>query len=416
LTHKLSRRRFLATAASGLAAPYILTSQALGAGIGPAASDRLRIGHIGTQWMGGIHLGAYIKPRTYPDAQTVALCDCDERHLGNWMDRFQGRCKGYHDFRHLLDAPDIDAVLIAVPDHWHAIISIHAAQAGKDIYCEKPMSLTIGEGRAMVTAVRRYGRVFQTGSQQRSSGNFRYACELVRSGRIGTIKTIHVGVGGPSGPCTLPAQPVPKGLDWDMWLGPAPWRPFHKNIHPVRWRSFRDYSGGSMTDWGAHHFDIAQWAMGMDNSGPVEIHPPDGDQYKQLTYKYASGITMFHGGADGVRFTGTQGTIEVNRGKLRSDPPDIIRQPIGPSDVHLTRSPAGSWRGHNMNWHQCIRSRQRPICDVEVGCRSVTVCHLGNIAFWLKRSLRWDPAREHFIGDAEANRWLDRPKRAPWHL
>ena len=412
----LTRRGFLATAAGSLAAPYILTSEALGAGTGLPASERIHVGHIGIQWMGGIHLGAYIHGRAYPAARSVALCDCDERHLGNWMDKFKGRCKGYHDFRRLLDDDGIDAVLIAVPDHWHAIMAIRAAEAGKDIYCEKPMSLTIREARAMVTAVRRYGRVFQTGSQQRSSGNFRYACELVRSGRIGKLQTVNVGVGGPSGPCYLPAQPVPKGLDWDMWIGPAPWRPFHENIHPVRWRAFRDYSGGSMTDWGAHHFDIAQWGMGMDNSGPVEVIPPDGKQHDQLTYKYASGVTMFRGGADGVLFTGSDGKIEVNRGKLRSDPPDIIREPIGPGDVHLHRSPAGSWGGHTHDWHQCIRTRQRPICDVEVGCRSITVCHLGNLAFWLKRPLRWDPVKEDLVGDPEASRWLDRPKRAPWHL
>jgi len=412
----MTRRGFLAAAGSALAAPYILTSDALGAGTKLPASEQLQIGHVGVNWMGGIHLTSYRDGKPYPGARTVALCDCDQRHLDHWMKVFGGKPKRYTDFRRFLDDPDIDAVLSAVPDHWHAIVAIHAAQAGKDIYSEKPLSLTIGQGRAMADAVRRYGRVFQTGSQQRSSGNFRLACELVRSGRIGKVQTVHVGVGGPSGPCYLPAQPVPAGLDWDMWLGPAPWRPYHASIHPVKWRAFRDYSGGSMTDWGAHHFDIAQWGLGMDGSGPVEIHPPDGKDHDTLTYKYANGVAMFRGGANGVLFTGTDGKIEVNRGRLSSDPPEIIKEPIGPSDVHLARSPAGSWRGHNLDWHHCIRTRQRPICDVEIGHRSITVCHLGNIAVWLKRSLKWDPATERCIGDDEANRWLDRPQRAPWHL
>ena len=411
---RASRRDFLAAAlAGGAAAPYFLTSNALGAEGGPPASERVGIGHIGINWMGGGHLGAYAQNKEYP---SVAVCDCDEHHLTKAKNRVGDHCKAYADFRDLLADRDVDAVVIAVPDHWHAIISIRAAEAGKDIYCEKPMSLGIRDARAMVNAVRRYERVFQTGSQQRSSANFRYACELVRSGYIGKVLTIHVGVGGPSGPCYLPAEPTPDHIDWDMWLGPAPWRPFHRNIHPVRWRAFRDYSGGGMTDWGAHHFDIAQWGLGMDESGPVEVHPPDGKEYKQLTYKYANGVPMFHGGANGVLFTGTDGRIEVNRGHLRSWPAEIIKTPIGPSDVHLYKSPSNSWTGQNLNWQQCIKTRQRPICDVEIGCRSVTVCHLGNLAYWLKRPLRWDPAKEEILGDEEASRWLERPNRASWHL
>jgi predicted dehydrogenase len=312
---------------------------------------------------------------------------------------------------------DIDAVMIGTPDHWHAIIAIEAAKAGKDIYCEKPMSLTIREARAMVNAVRRYGRVFQTGSQQRSSWQFRFACELVQSKRIGELKSIEVYVGGPSQDCYLPEEPVPKQIDWSMWLGPAPWRPYNSNIcslnDPASWRSYRDYSGGSMTDWGAHHFDIAQWGMGMDHSGPIEIIPPDGKQVKWLTYRYASGVMVTHGGPGGygVIFNGTEGKIEVNRVYIRTWPDSIAQKPTGPNEVHLYRSP-----GHHNDWLRSIRTRQRPICDVEIGCRSVTVCHLGNLAYWLKRPLRWDPLKEEFVGDAEANRWLDRPKREPWTL
>jgi predicted dehydrogenase len=419
---RLTRRRFLRGAGATLAvAPWLTPTTAVGQGAVAAASARVTLGFIGVGGMGRGNLGAFLG---FGDVQVVAVCDVDEsscaaacadvekhyaaqKESGAW----QG-CTPYRDFRELLARPDLDAVCIATPDHWHAIIAIEAAKNGKDIYCEKPLSLTIGEARAMVTAVRRYGRVLQTGSQQRSSPEFRFACEMVRSGRIGKLVTINVNVGGPSGDCYLPAEPVPLGLDWDMWLGPAPWRPFHSRLHPFNWRSFRDYSGGGMTDWGAHHFDIAQWAMDMDHSGPLEILPPAGKERSKLTYVYANGVTVTHGdGSDGVLFTGTDGKIEVNRGHLRTWPDELQRTPTQPGEVHLYNS-----RDHRADFLDCVRSRQRPVCDVEIGCRSVTVCHLGNLAYWLKRPLRWDPAREELVGDAEASRWLDRPRRAPWRL
>jgi predicted dehydrogenase len=233
----------------------------------------------------------------------------------------------------------------------------------------------------------------------------------VRSGRIGKVHTVNVGVGGASGPCYLPAEPVPEGLDWDMWLGPAPVRPFHKQLHPFRWRAYFDYSGGGFTDIGAHHFDIAQWGLGTQYTGPVEVHPPDGKRYRSITFKYASGVTLYHGGANGIKFTGTDGIIEVNRGLFRSEPPYLIKEPLGPGDVQLYRSP-----NHHADWEDCIRTRRRPVADVEIGCRTITICHLGNIAHWLRRSLKWDPNREEILGDEEASRWLDRPRRAPWHI
>ena len=413
-----TRRSFLkATAASALAAPHVLTSQALGQGARPPASDLIHIGHIGVEWMGGIHLSYY--PRIQ-GSRSVAACDVDRRHLDAAAAKIEswgrGKCKRYKDFRRLLDDPDVDAVLIAVPDHWHAVLSIMAAQAGKDIYCEKPMSLTIREARAMVDAVRRYGRVFQTGSQQRASSNFRHACELVRSGYLGTVRHVTVSVGGPSSPCYLPGQPTPGYIDWDMWLGPAPWRPYSDRIHSRNWRPYREFAGGGMTDWGAHHFDIAQWALGMDRSGPVHVIPPDGKHYQHLTYRYANGVTMVRASCNGVLIEGTRARLEVNRGYLRTWPPELRNQPIGPADVHLHRAPAGSWMGNTLDWHDAIRTRRRTLCDVEIGCRSVTVCHLGNIAQWLNRPIRWDPDKEQILGDPDAARWLDRPKRAPWHL
>ena len=420
----LTRRGFLKNAAaSALCGPYLLGSSARAAA---PASDRITIGCIGIGSNGVGHLGRYLSSS---QTQVLAVCDVDGEQrtaaLAKANKRYaaqvkSGQFKGvaaYSDFREVLARDDIDAVAISTPDHWHAIVSIEAAKAGKDVYCEKPLSLTIGEARAMANAVRRYGCVFQTGSQQRSGygGRFRLACELVRNGRIGKLLTAHVTVGGPSGDCFLPGEAVPAGLDWDMWLGPAPWRPYHHRIHPRSWRSFRDYSGGGMTDWGAHHFDIVQWALDMDRSGPVQIHPPDGKDHNRLTYTYANGVQVYHGGftgkGSGITFTGTQGRIEVSRESLRTEPEHLAKEPIGPGEIHLYDS-----ANHSGNWLECIRTRRRPICDVEIGCRSATVCHLGNIAYWLKRPLKWDPAAEQFVGDAEANRWVDRPKRAPWRL
>jgi len=345
---QVTRRGFLRGAAAGaIACPWFVRASAFG------ANDRITTGIIG---LGGPAGGGA------RGTKLLAVCDVRDDKLARHA--LHLGVKKYRDYRELLARDDIDAVLIGTPDHWHAIPAIAAAKAGKDIYCEKPMSLTIREGRAMVNAVRRYGVVFQTGSQQRSEygGKFRFACEMVRSGRIGDLKCIHVNVWGPSGPCYLPGEPVPKGLDWDRWLGPAPWRPYNSRIvMGGRWRAWRDYSGGGMTDWGAHHFDICQWALDADNSGPVEIIPPNGKDVKLLTFIYKNGVEVYHGGAQGaqIEFKGTKGRIMVDRGTLKTDPPHIMRQPLGPDEVHLPRSP-----GHKRNWVECIRSRQRPICDV----------------------------------------------------
>jgi predicted dehydrogenase len=423
---RTTRRQFLQRAAA-MAGTALLPGSALSAAARTAASDRITLGFIGVGNMGAGHLRGLLHDR---NVQVLAVCDVDagkrrnakarvEGHYG--QQRTSGRYKGcaaYNEFERLLAREDIDAVVISTPDHWHAIIAVAAANAGKDVFCEKPLSLTIREARAMVTAARRYGCVFQTGSQQRSSGNFRRACELVRNGRIGRIREVYVNVGGPSRDLYLPAQPMPEGLDWDRWLGPAPWQPYNRErcsgTYGGGWRRIRDYSGGMMTDWGAHHFDIAQWALGMDGSGPVEITPPDGRAVRRLTFRYANGVRMYRGGGPkrgSVQFVGTDGVVGVGRGFLASWPARIIAEPIGPTDVHLYRS-----RGHRADWLECIRTRRRPICDVEVGCRSVTVCHLGNIAWWLGRPIRWDPAAERIPGDAQAARWLDRPMRAPWRL
>jgi predicted dehydrogenase len=421
---RVSRRAFLrnaAAAAAGAAAvPLFIPRHVLGASAsGPAPSDKLRAGFIGIGGMGGGHLGNWLGRS---DVEIVAVCDVNSQHRDKAKERVEAKRKGcdaYTDFRELLARSDVDVVCIAAPDHWHAFIAIAAAKAGKDMYCEKPMSLTIGQARAMVQTVRRYERVFQTGSQQRSDARFRRACELVRNGRIGKVKEVWVDVGGPSRECNLPEQPVPDYMNWDMWLGPAPWAPYNAMRcamdYGKGWRQWRDYSGGMMTDWGAHHFDIVQWALGMDESGPVEIAPPDGKNVKHLTYRYADGTVVYHGRGPGARrqilFIGEQGKVHVDRGGMECEPDGLDKQPAGPRDAQLYRSP-----GHAEDFFRCVRSRKRPICDVEIGCRSVTVCHLGNIAYWLGRPLKWDPEKEDFIGDAEASRWRYRPARAPWHL
>ncbi len=421
----ISRRQLLKSAAALAAAPCFVPASALGRAGRPAASERIALGFIGVGNMGGGHLGNFLG---IGEVQIVAICDVDkakreaareqvERHYADQREAgtYTG-CETFNEFESLLARPDIDAVLIAVPDHWHAIISIAACRAGKDVYCEKPLSLTVREARAMADAVRRYGRVFQTGSQQRSSENFRRACELVRSGRIGKVHEVEVNIGVPSTDKQFAPEPVREGLDWDRWLGPAPWAPYNaercSGSYSGGWRLVRDYSGGMTTDWGAHHFDIGQWGLGMDESGPVEIIPPDEPGGWGLTFVYENGVRMFRGPkANGIQFRGSDGMIEVNRGHFRAEPAALADEPLAPGDVHLYESP-----GHQVDWLRCIRTRQRPICDVEIGCRTITACHLGNIACWLGRKIRWDPRKEEIIGDGEAARWLDRPKRAPWRI
>jgi predicted dehydrogenase len=438
---QLSRRGFLkATAAvsAAIAAPTIIPSSALGADGAVAPSNRITLSFIGIGNQGGGHLGNMINTR---DVQILAVCDARETVRQKSRERvekgYAGQndragykgCGMYTDFREMLARKDIDAVLIATPEHWHALCVIEAAKAGKDIYCEKPLSHTIHEARTMVNAVRRYGRVFQTGSQQRSSPEFRQACEYVQSGRIGKLQSVHVSVGGTSHEVYLPEEPVEPGLDWDLWQGPALWAPYNKErasgSYSGGWRLIRDYSGGMMCDWGAHHFDIAQWGLGMDHSGPVEIYPP-GKEYPVLTYKYANGVPVHHMFGDGagkikvptpnnrvngVLFVGDKGWVEVNRGYLKTFPDDIMRTPLAAGEVHLYRS-----KDHHTDWLDAIRNRTRPICDIEIGARTITVCHLGNIAYWTGRPLKWDPVKEQITNDPEANRMLSMPMRAPWVL
>jgi predicted dehydrogenase len=427
--NSLCRRQFLrraaGAAAGAVALPYFVPASVL-AGAGNAPSERITLGFIGAGKQSKHLMRSFLNS---PGTHVVAACDVDKLKLARGKkiveDYYAGKnggsykgCDTYGDFRDVIARDDVDAVVISTPDHWHAITVIRSAQAGKDIYCEKPLSQTIEEARAMVTAVRRYGRVFQTGSMQRSDWHFRLGCELVQNGYIGELKHVTVGVGGPAQNPALPAQRVPDYLDWGMWLGPAQGRPYHEELSPhlskdvfPHWRNNSRFGGGGMTDWGAHHFDIAQWGMGMDESGPVEIIPPDGKDYKVLTYKYASGVTMTRDKADGVLFTGTDGTVQTNRGRLNTSPVSLKDRKIGPEEIHLYES-----RNHYVDWLDAIRKRSKPICDIETGCRSVSVCHLGNIAYKLGRPLKWDPEHEVFVGDSDANRLISRPMRGAWHI
>ncbi len=440
MKNKLTRRQFLkrstATAAAGLGFPYFVSSSALGKAGSVAPSNRIVIGVIGA--------GRIASKRLIPGflnesgTQVVAVCDVEKLKTKSEQEAINSYyaeknpsgsykgCAGYTNFHQVLARDDIDAVVIATPDHWHAVMVDRAAKAGKDIYCEKPLSLTITEGRAMVNAVRRYGRIFQTGSMQRSDSRFHHACELVRNGYIGEIKKVEVSIGGLGAgfhfaaiDCDLPAEPVPDHLDWDMWLGPAPYRPYNHILAHVtgtpgwaNWRSYYDYSGGQITDWGAHHLDIAQWGLGTDHTGPVEIIPSNGKNPNHVTYLYENGIPVtFDDGDRQVLFTGTEGTVSVSRRHIRTTPESLVKQSIGPNEIRLYKS-----NHHYRDWLDAIRTRTKPVCDVEVGARSVAMCHLGNIAARLGRPLKWNPQKEQFVNDPQADRFLDRAKRSPWRL
>ena len=419
---KQSRRDFLRKAATGAATivmPHVVAGRALGAEDKVGANDRLSIGVIGC---GGISRGHRGWAKNNSATELVAVCDVDTERRESAREQAGEDCTAYTDYREVLDRDDIDAVFVLTPDHWHTLISMDACQAGKDVYCEKPLTLTIDEGKRLVAAVRRYGRVFQTGSQQRSSWEFRLACELVRNGRIGKVHTVRVVIGGAPGGAWEPDEDPPPGLDWNMWLGPAPWSPYNKLRHPYNFRWFYDYSGGKMTDWGAHHNDIAQWGLGMDGSGPVSIEgtcvfPTEGlydvATSFEITYQYATGqrVICSSEGRFGVTFEGSDGWVWVTRGDIETSPADLRHETFGPGDERLYHS-----GNHHQNWLDCMRTRERPVCDVEIGHRSVTVCHLGNIALRTGRKLQWDPGREEFVDDPAANRWLSRPYRTPWHL
>lgn len=415
-----NRRQFLTAAAATLAIPTILPRSVFG------ANERIVTGHIGVRNQGTANLKAFLK-LTSP----AAICDVDTRHLKTAIDTVQSaqgdkKCEGYEDYRKILDRKDIDAVVISTPDHWHALMEIHGCQAGKDVYCEKPLSLTISEGRKMVEAARANKRIVQTGSQQRSMPGFREVCELVRSGRIGKVQKVLVGIPKVNfDGKAVPNSPPPAYLNYDRWLGPALFRPHNsKHVHYL-FRFFWDYSGGQMTNFGAHNIDIAQWGLGTDDTGPVATEATAAYDPEQkfevpiscrVTHTYANGVTLTIGQdqkdiREGTTFIGTEGTIHVARGKKTSTPTSILETPLSDGDVHLYES-----KNHYQNFLDSVKSRKPPVCDVEIGHRSATICHLGNIAIRLGRKVQWDPAAERIIGDDEAAAMVARPHRAPYTI
>ncbi len=431
----MNRREFLKTLGCGAAAagttwgfPTIVNASALGKGGRTAPSNRIIMGVLGIGWMGGGNLSGFLEK---DDVQIVAACDVDQGHLDGAKNKIDEHykntdCAAYKDFYEMYARGDLDAVCISLPDHWHSIPSILAARAGMDIYGEKPFSYSLPEGRAMVDAVKRYGRVWQTGSWQRSRDDFYRACELVRNGRIGTVRRVEVVLGGghhdfdgTNGRFT--AEPVPPGLDWDRWLGPAPWAPYSAGRMHKNWRWNLDYASGMLLDWVGHHLDVAHWGLGLDETGPVEIEGtmdrPEGiwntPKTFDFTCRYANGVVMqiASHGKHGTKWIGDRGTVFVTRGALEAEPSALLDEPIGPGETRLVKSD-----DHYQNFIDCVRTRQTTITPAETAHRSASVGHLCLAAGKLERKLRWNPATEQFVNDPEADRILSRPMRSPWHL
>ena len=453
---KLNRREFFRKTAGGTAAtllgfPYIVSSSALGNGNRPAPSDRIVMGCIGLGGQGTYNLRAFMNQ---PDVQIVALCDVNKGSDDyDMLYQFKGSssaglkpalervesyyakqttsgsykgCDTYHDFRDLLARKDIDAVTVCTPDHWHGLISIAAAKAGKDIYCEKPLTNTIAEGRAVSDAVKRYKRILQTGSHERSNHSVRYAAELIQNGRIGKMHTIRVNM-PIDNDVEIPPQktmPVPPGLDYDFWLGPTPWAPYTKKRTHFWWRYILSYGGGEMTDRGAHILDLAHLVLGMDNRGPVEISgtgiaPKDGLFNTFINYnyqfRYANGVQLIgkYDKPRGIKFEGTDGWIfiHIHGGRLESEPKSLVQEIIEPNEIHVGRSP-----GHQRNFLDCVITRNQPMARAETGHRTATICHLLNIAMLTEQKLQWDPKLEQITNSPEANKMVAPPMRSPWRL
>lgn len=419
LTRREALRRGLAGILAASSAPMFFRGSLWGQA---APANRIQLGVIGNGNIAAAHIGALLGR---DDCRIIALCDVSRKAADLAGERIsQAYGKGATPAIHatheeILKRADIDAVFVCVPDHWHAPIAKAAMIAGKDVYCEKPLTLTVREGRILVETARRCGRVLQTGSQQRSNAAFRKAAEMVRARWIGDLTGIRTVLGQFPLPKILSEQPVPADFDYDRWLGPTPWRPYNAQRvlgnYGGGWRVYLEYGGRKNGDWGAHHFDIIQWALGMDEIGPVEFLPKGWEDVKAQTHRYESGVRVErverveHGM---IEFKGTKGTIWVGRDDvLVTDPAPLAARPLRADEPHLYASD-----DHHTDFFNCMRTRQRPICDVEIGNRTATICHLNNIAAQLRRPIRWDPRKEEIVGDAVASRLLDRPRRAPFTL
>lgn len=420
----MKRKDFIKNTALAFAGISIVPRHVLGGSNFLAPSDRINLGYIGVGKQVGTLLNGLGQ---LPETMVLAASDVDSQKLAHFIGqanrvnakKSNKEVAGYRDYRELLERKDIDAVVVASPDHWHALHVIDAAKQGKDVYCEKPLALTIDEGRAMCNAVNKYKRVLQTGSMQRSQYNFRQSVELIRNGYIGDIHTINVHVGEAVKQCDLPTLPVPEYLDWDMWVGPSLFRGYHPDLAPplgspqwAGWRWYRDFGGGYISDWGAHMFDIIQWALDMDDSGPTEFVPPTlPGASSGLYYKYANGPTVYHknwGETNAIQFIGTEGKVEVSRSFLRFDNPKLKDLKFKSSDkrVHFSDD-------HYADWVKSIKNRSLPVASVEVGHRTASICNAANIAYELQRPLKWDPKHEIF-DNAFANNMRMRPYRGNW--
>jgi predicted dehydrogenase len=437
MPQKINRRRFLkkttALAAGTIAFPYFVPSSALGKSGSIAPSNRIVMGCIGTGKQGQYVLGNFLQ---LPDAQVVALCDCRKSERDDALavvKKHYGKadCALYNDFRELCARTDIDAVLIASTDHWHVLHALEATRTSKDMYMEKPLGLSVEQAQVLRKETKRYGRVFQFGTQQRSDRNFRFACELALNGRIGRLDTIKVGVPPSIKSGNFPIVPVPPGIDYEMWLGPAPWAPYMKerivtlgpDWHKLWWH-ISDYSLGWISGWGIHHIDIAQWGNATELTGPLEVQgtgvfPDEGlcdcATAWDVKMKYANGVTLDftdnNQNPQGVRFEGSDGWIFVKRGAIDAHPKSLLTEKIGPNEIHLPAS-----NHHQQNFLDAVKTRAKPVSPIDSAVCSEIVCQLADIATRTGRKLRWDPEKEKFIGDKLANGMLKRSMRSPWHL
>ena len=416
--NRLSRRSFiklasLQSASLAVVAPLVVPAAVLGREGRTAPSERIGMALIGSGGQGRGNMGGMMG---FNEVRFFAVCDPVPEHRAEAKQQVHGRyqnndCTEYADFREVLELPGLDAVLIATPDHWHSTMTVAAAKKGIDVYCEKPETLTVAEGRKMANAVKKYGIVFSGGSQ-RVIGDYGDIPRLLWGGAIGDITETFVDCGGPSRDCDLPAQELPDGIDWELWLGPAPWRPFHRQLIVGGFRDFREYSGGGMTDWGCHRFGAAMFAIQKHMTGPVEILPGEGDNMRRITYIFDDGSKMYHSGCGDIVYEGTEGRIVPGRNNSI----------LGKYRMPETRVeiPGYRWfkpwenRGIFGDFVYCVKTRQQPFRNIEVAHRAATVCHLGNLVYWFRRPIQWDPVNETIIGDPEAAKWLDRPKRSPW--
>jgi predicted dehydrogenase len=443
---QFSRRSLLKRAAATAAVtPFLLPSHVWGADTKPNA--RLGMGFIGMGKQSRSLLGNFLGQ----DTQVLAVCDVDTTRRENAQKRVeafyaaqpgrQAKCDAYNDFRELLARKDIDAVCIATPDHWHTIPMLAALRSGKDVYCEKPLTHNIHESIEVLKAVDANQRVLQTGSMQRSSKEFRIACELVLNGAIGKLERVECSFGDPAVPCNLPEEPLEPGLDWNFWVGAAPLRGYNSVLSPrgmhdhfPHWRAYAEFGGGSVGDWGAHHVDIAQWGLGMDGSGPVEVLPaPTPDAKRGVKLVYANGVTVEHKNGFGVDFQGSEGQVQVNRGQFvfRRGKETIASYTNADKGNRKTSCAAEVQKAekaflndakiklyvsknHISDFMECVASRKKPITSEQVGARSAICCHLINQAYFHNQKIKWDPATFTFVGGTGDPKWLTRDYRSPW--